>query len=104
MFPTMLVPEVTGNGGQQELSGNSCAVCGKQLSVGTSWKVHMRTHTGEKPYKCELCDKAFTQKPNLIRHKRIHTGEKPYKCDECNETFKRSESLRNHKVTFHHQK
>lgn len=40
----------------------------------------MRQHTGELPFKCSVCCKGFTQNSQMEMHMRIHTGVKPYIC------------------------
>jgi uncharacterized Zn-finger protein len=42
---------------------------------------HIRTHNGDKPYKCNVCGKVFSQNGTLQNHIRTHTGDKPYKCN-----------------------
>ena len=45
-----------------------CTRCGKLFRCQNEIRLHIYTHTGERPYKCEHCSYAFASKSNLRRH------------------------------------
>ena len=76
-----------------------CTECGQTFARKHHLDSHMRRHTGEKPFECTECDKAFAQSGKIITHMRTHTGEKPYKCTECDKAFAQSGARTTHMRT-----
>ncbi|XP_054714441.1 transcriptional repressor CTCF-like [Uloborus diversus] len=78
-----------------------CKRCGKVFLDRYSYKIHVRSHDGEKCFKCDLCNYASVSQRHLETHMLVHTDQKPFQCDECEQSFRQKQLLKRHKNVYH---
>ena len=57
----------------------------------------MRTHDGDRCFKCEECDFIANTERALDQHAGIHTGDKKFECDLCHVKFNLKYLMEKHK-------
>jgi len=77
------------------------ADCSKMFVSQSAVTIHLRTHTGETPFKCLNCTKAFADKSSRKRHTRVHSGVKPFACRMCGRQFSQKSNKKRHERLVH---
>ena len=73
-------------------------ICNYTAKHRGNLKIHIRIHTGEKPYVCDICGRGFAQQSDCKKHMLTHPDMKGVNCKYCRTRFPES------KIEIHHEK
>lgn len=73
-----------------------CAVCGDTFKTNYNYFVHMRRHTGFKPYQCKTCNASYASMRVLQHHEITHSKTLKFPCINCGKYFTKLEYMIKH--------
>ena len=85
----------------EKVKAHRCTCCPRAYTTLKGLKVHMMSHTNERPYECPNCPKRFKTATVLDLHLVTHTGERRFACSFCGQRFGQKTAARMHERTQH---
>ncbi|XP_031628821.1 zinc finger protein 184-like [Contarinia nasturtii] len=77
----------------------SCEQCTYvTFSIG-NLELHMRKHTGERPFACDVCERRFTRVSHLNQHVKLHAEDFDLHCSNCGRGFIDENTMVKHQIT-----
>ncbi|XP_061654370.1 sal-like protein 1 [Phyllopteryx taeniolatus] len=70
-------PSSTSSSSSTSRLQHACRFCGKIFNGDSALQIHLRSHTGERPYQCPVCLSRFTTRGNLKVHFLRHREQNP---------------------------